>query len=289
MKKNKILLVSLAGFLLGVSSVLLSGCAAYEKKAQSGAAVEVNGMYLYRSVLDSLTVGMSPEDSLRTVQQYVGQWAKDALMYEAAQGSIKMKGNRTKEIEALVEEYRRTLYVHSYEEYLVERRMPKGVPDSVVAQVYEQLSDRFILDESIVKGMLVVVPNEAHDIAKLRGWMEKGMLDEIEKYAYKSASGYELFSDRWMTTTALLNQIPIARSDLETAMKSKNQVEVSDSVKTYLLQVTEKHLLGEKMPMDYARPEIVKTILNAREVEFLNKERERLYNEAIQKQKVKFY
>ena len=289
MKKNKILLVSLAGFLLGVSSVLLSGCAAYEKKAQSGAAVEVNGMYLYRSVLDSLTVGMSPEDSLRTVQQYVGQWAKDALMYEAAQGSIQMKGNRTKEIEALVEEYRRTLYVHGYEEYLVERRMPKGVPDSVVAQVYEQLSDRFILDESIVKGMLVVVPNEAHDIAKLRGWMEKGMLDEIEKYAYKSASGYELFADRWMTTTALLNQIPIARSDLETAMKSKNQVEVSDSVKTYLLQVTEKHLLGEKMPMDYARPEIVKTILNAREVEFLNKERERLYNEAIQKQKVKFY
>lgn len=289
MKKNKILLVSLAGFLLDVSSVLLSGCAAYEKKAQSGAAVEVNGMYLYRSVLDSLTVGMSPEDSLRTVQQYVGQWAKDALMYEAAQGSIQMKGNRTKEIEALVEEYRRTLYVHGYEEYLVERRMPKGVPDSVVAQVYEQLSDRFILDESIVKGMLVVVPNEAHDIAKLRGWMEKGMLDEIEKYAYKSASGYELFSDRWMTTTALLNQIPIARSDLETAMKSKNQVEVSDSVKTYLLQVTEKHLLGEKMPMDYARPEIVKTILNAREVEFLNKERERLYNEAIQKQKVKFY
>ena len=167
--------------------------------------------------------------------------------------------------------------------------MPKGVPDSVVAQVYEQLSDRFILDESIVKGMLVVVPNEAHDIAKLRGWMEKGMLDEIEKYAYKSASGYELFADRWMTTTALLNQIPIARSDLEAAMKSQNQVEVSDSVKTYLLQVTEKHLLGEKMPMDYARPEIVKTILNAREVEFLNKERERLYNEAIQKQKVKFY
>lgn len=274
---------------MGVSSVLLSGCAAYEKKAQSGAAVEVNGMYLYRSVLDSLTVGMSPEDSLRTVQQYVGQWAKDALMYEAAQGSIKMKGNRTKEIEVLVEEYRRTLYVHSYEEYLVERRMPKGVPDSVVAQVYEQLSDRFILDESIVKGMLVVVPNEAHDIAKLRGWMDKGMLDEIEKYAYKSASGYELFSDRWMTTTALLNQIPIARSDLEAAMKSKNQVEVSDSVKTYLLQVTEKHLLGEKMPMDYARPEIVKIILNAREVEFLNKERERLYNEAIQKQKVKFY
>lgn len=289
MKKNKILLVSVAGFLLGVSSVLLSGCAAYEKKAQSGAAVEVNGMYLYRSVLDSLTVGMSPEDSLRTVQQYVGQWAKDALMYEAAQGSIQMKGNRTKEIEALVEEYRRTLYVHGYEEYLVERRMPKGVPDSVVAQVYEQLSDRFILDESIVKGMLVVVPNEAHDIAKLRGWMEKGMLDEIEKYAYKSASGYELFADRWMTTTALLNQIPIARSDLEAAMKSKNQVEVSDSVKTYLLQVTEKHLLGEKMPMDYARPEIVKTILNAREVEFLNKERERLYNDAIQKQKVKFY
>lgn len=279
MKKNSILLLLVAGF-------LLSSCAAYEKKAQSGAAVEVNGQYLYRSSLDSLTLGLGAEDSLRVVQQYVSQWAKDELMYSEAEG---MKGERAREIERLVASYRRALYVQAYERSLIERRMPKTIPDSTIVQVYDQMSDRFILDESIVRGILVVVPKEARDIAKLRGWMAKEKLDEIEKYAYASASGYELFTDRWMKTTELLAQIPTDRAALEAALKTKNQIEVSDSLKTYLLQVTEKQLRGEKMPMEYARPEIEKIVLNARETEFLNKERERLYNEAIQRGDVKFY
>lgn len=279
MKKNSILLLLVAGF-------LLSSCAAYEKKAQSGAAVEVNGQYLYRSTLDSLTLGLGAEDSLRVVQQYVSQWAKDELMYSEAEG---MKGERAREIERLVASYRRALYVQAYERSLIERRMPKTIPDSTIVQVYDQMSDRFILDESIVRGILVVVPKEARDIAKLRGWMAKEKLDEIEKYAYASASGYELFTDRWMKTTELLAQIPTDRAALEAALKTKNQIEVSDSLKTYLLQVTEKQLRGEKMPMEYARPEIEKIVLNARETEFLNKERERLYNEAIQRGDVKFY
>lgn len=280
MEKGKVIILFLAG-------LLLYGCGAYEKQQQAGAAVEVDGVYLYRSTLDSLTLGMSPEDSLRTVQQYVGQWAKDELMYKKALPDLPLKG-RKKEIERMVEEYRRALYVQAYEQYLVERRMPKSVPDSVISQVYERMPERFILDESIVKGMLVVVPKEARETAKLRGWMAKGMMDEIEKYAYKSASGYELFTDRWTTTSDLMVQIPMERGEMESALRSKNQIEVSDSVRTYILQVTEKRIAGERMPMDYARGAIEKIVLNARELEFLNKERERLYNEAIQSGKVKF-
>jgi len=276
MKKTGIIIALLASF-------LLVGCAAYEKKNQSGAAVEVNGQYLYRSTLDSLTLGLTPEDSTRVVQQYISQWAKDILMYENA-------GKRSDgTLEKMVEDYRRSLYVHSYEEYLVERRMPKTVADSTVVQLYSQMPDRFMLDESIVRGMLVVIPADAPKADKLRGWMAKQELDAIEKYAYQNASGYELFLDRWKTTTQLMAQMPIERADLETALKNKNQIEVSDSLKTYLLQVTEKHLRGNQMPLDYARPQIEKIVLNTRQVEFLNKERERLYNEAIQNQKIKFY
>ena len=230
-----------------------------------------------------MTVGLASEDSLRVVQQYVSQWAKDILLYDKA----KSRTNRA--IEALVEDYRRTLYVHAYEARLVDRNMPKAVPDSTIKQVYEQMTERFTLDESIMKGILVVVPNDARDITKLRGWMAKESMDEIEKYAYKNANGYELFTDKWLTTTELLPQLPIERQDLETQLKIKNQIEVTDSLKTYLLQVTAKHLRGEKMPLEYARPQIEKIVLNARQVDFLNKERERLYNEAIQSGKIKFY
>ena len=265
----------------------MCACTALEKKQQAGAAVEVQGHYLYLSTLDSLTLGLSGEDSMRVAQQYINQWVKDMLLYEEVKSKRSKLGGEA--IDRMVEDYRRALYTQAYEGYLVERRMPKTVSDSTAAAIYAQMPERFRLDESIMRGILVVVPKDAPKIDKLRKWMASQSMDDIEKYAYQNASGYDLFTDRWMTTTEMLQHMPIERNELENALKAKNQIELTDTVKTYLLQVTDKHMRGEQMPMDYARPQIEKIILSERQVDFLLKERERLYNEAIQQKKVIFY
>lgn len=279
--KNKgLIILALAGF-------LLSACTALEKKHQAGAVVEVQGHYLYLSTLDSLTLGLSGEDSMRVAQQYINQWAKDVVLYEEVRSRKAKLGSE--DIERMVDDYRRALYTQAYEEYLVARRMPKTVPDSTAMTIYTQMPERFKLNESIMRGILVVVPNDAPKVDKLRKWLASQSMDEIEKYAYQNASGYELFTDRWLTTTEMLLHIPMERAELENMLKTKNQIEKADSTKTYLLQITEKHMRGEQMPFDYARPEIEKIVLSERQVEFLQKERERLYNEAIQDKKVIFY
>jgi hypothetical protein len=278
----------------------LCGCQALEKKQQVGAVAELNGQYLYRSTLDSLTLGLNSEDSLRVVQLFIRQWAQDILLYDNS------TARTHREIEKMVSEYRRTLYAQAYEDRLVERRMPKSIPDSAVQTIYDRMPDRFILDESIVKGVLLVVPNDAPNLSKLKQWLLKigterqerkekknskatNVLDDIEKYVYQNASGYELFTDQWTTVTALTRQMPVERADLETKLKYGNRIEISDSTQTFILQVTEKHMRGEKMPVEYARPQIEKIILNARRVEFLRKERERLYNDAVQEKKITFF
>ena len=276
MRQIKIIVAALA-------CLLLYGCQAFEKKQQSGAAVELNGHYLYRSTLDSLTLGMNSEDSLRAAQLFIRQWAQDILLYDATMS------HTNAQIETMVEDYRRTLYAQAYEERLVESRMSKTITDSTVNALYQQMPERFKLDESIMKGMLVVVPKDAPNIQKLRQWMAAQSLDKLEKYVYQNASGYELFVDQWKTTTEIIRLVPIERADLESRLKGSNHIEVADSSKIYLLQITEKSMRGEAMPVEYARPQIEKIILNARRVEFMRKERERLYNEAIQKQKIHFY
>lgn len=276
MKRTWIIVATMACF-------LLYGCQAFEKKQQSGAAVELNGHYLYRSTLDSLTLGMNSEDSLRAAQQYIRQWAQDILLYDATMS------HTNAQIETMVEDYRRTLYAQAYEERLVDKRMSKTITDSTVLALYQQMPERFKLDESIMKGMLVVVPSDAPNIQKLRQWMAAQSLDKIEKYAYQNASGYELFTEQWKTTTEIIRLVPMERADLESRLKGANHIEVADSSKIYLLQITDKNMRGEAMPVEYARPQIEQIILNARRVEFMRKERERLYNEAIQERKIHFY
>lgn len=277
--------------LLAVLVSIFGGCNAIDRKHQKGSVVVVNGQYLSYSTLDSLTLGLSSEDSIRVAQQYISQWAKDIVMYDEA------KARTNPSIERLVEDYRRALYVHAYEEYLVEQQMPKTILDTTITQLYERISGQLLLDESIVKGLLVVYPNDAPKTQQLKRWAHQladgsisaEEMDQIEKYAYQNANGYELFIERWFTTSDLLKFIPIEHSALENQISKQNQIEISDSTQTYLLQLTAKHLRGEKMPIDYATPKLKEIILKERQIEFLQKERERLYNEAIQNQNIVFY
>ena len=281
--KRRSIISLIAGLWLSSCMLLMCGCQAFEKKQQSGAAVELNGHYLYHSTLDALTLGLSSEDSLRVAQQFVRQWAQDILLYDHAMA------HSNPQIEKMTEEYRRTLYAQAYEERLAERNMSKVIMDSTISAIYEQMPNRFRLEESIMKGMIVVVPIDAPNISKLRQWMASQDLDKIEKYVYQNASGYELFEDKWLTTTEVISRIPTERAEIEAKLKSSNHIEVADSTQLYMLQISAKCMRGDAMPVEYARPEIEKIILNARQVEFLRKERERLYNEAIQGQKIHFY
>ena len=271
--------------ILFLCTAFLCGCNTFHRKHSLGTAVELNGHSLYWSALDSLTMGMSSEDSARAANAYIRQWATDILEYDKA------KDMADPQIEALVEDYRRSLYVHAYEDLLVERKMPTKVADSVVAQIYHLQPEKFILQESIVKGVLLVVPQNAPHLKRVKQWLEQpeDNIEDIEKYAYRYATGYELFTDRWLTEQQILLYIPFVKDDLNPMLKQKRPLEVSDSTSLYTLQVTDKHLVGEQTPIDYARPEIEKVVLSRRQVDFLKSERDKLYDDAVLFQKIRFY
>lgn len=266
---------------------LLVGCTLFEQQRKSGVVVEYNGQTLTEVELDRLTNGLSAEDSARVAEAYIRQWAEDLLEYDAA------KSNSDKAIERRVEDYRRSLYVHEYEEHLIAQRMPKHVEDSLVRAFHATHSSRFVLDETIVKGMLLIVPVGAPNMDELKRQMAKPFddenLEQIEKYAYNYATGYELFLEEWKNSRQILLRMPISDANLQKQLNQKRQLVVEDSINTYLLQVTDVHMKGAEMPLDYARGEIEQLLLNERRVEFLEQEREKLYEKAIQQGKLKRY
>ena len=270
--------------ILGISTAL-SGCNGFHHKHLLGTAVELNGHLLYWETLDSLTAGLAAEDSAKVASTYIRQWATDILEYDKA------KDMDHNEIEALVEDYRRSLYVHAYETRLVEHRMPTQVADTLVEQIYQAHTGQFILKEGILKGLLLVVPQNAPHLKRLRQWLTNPdeNIEDIEKYAYRYATGYELFTDQWRTAQQVLLHIPFEKDELNSLLKQKTQIEVTDSTSLYILRITEKHIAGEPMPIDYARPEIEKKVLSLRQVDFLKEERKRLYDDAVLFKKIQFY
>ena len=278
MKKTTIILLVLT---------LLVGCDRLDIKRLQGVVAECNGESLLATEIEALTLGLSAEDSAQVAEQYVHQWAINLLMKDV------IRGNQNKEIERLVAEYRRSLYQHEWEQHLVARRRAQHVEDSVVLAYYEANKHHFVLRETILRGVLLVVPNGAPSMDQLKRYIVEPQDEEhiewVEKYAYQYASGYELFLDEWKTANQILLRMPFEEDNLQKQLKQQRQITMQDSLNSYILQVVDVYVKGEQMPIDYARKEIEKIILSQRQVDFIESERENLYNNAIQSGKLPRY
>ena len=84
---------------------------------------------------------------------YIRQWATDILFYDKAHA------HEDPELEALVDDYRRSLYVHRYEERLLERKMPQYVSEANVLSFYEANKDlyRFVNKEFGIDKMIFAI------------------------------------------------------------------------------------------------------------------------------------
>jgi hypothetical protein len=281
MKRTRRVYIILAGCAL----IGLSGCNLLQRDAKEGAVVQVGNNYLYAEDLAAVTQrATTPEDSARYAEAFIRRWATDILLYQEG------KNHSTPEIEALVEDYRRSLYVAEYERYVVDKRMPKTVSDAEADTFYVHNTDRFILQENILRGALLVIPQDAPLQPELKKRLtdltDEENLEYIEKYAYQYASGYELFTEQWRTGNQILMRMPTNK--WQKTLAAGKQYAEQDSTSLYLLQVTDCRLAGEPMPVDYAREAIDKIILSQRRVAFLQQQRKQLYDEAVIFGKVKF-
>ncbi|MCQ2340559.1 MAG: hypothetical protein MJZ79_07280 [Paludibacteraceae bacterium] len=262
----------------------LSACSVFHKQQVEGVVAEVNGQYLTCAELDDITRGM--EDSAAVADAYIRQWATQIIEYAEA------KDRASNELEAMVEDYRRSLYIHEYEQRLVTKYSPQTWQDSVVAAFYEQQQSRFVLHDNIVQGILLVMPLKTPQLANLKKWLtnlDEKNTEKIEKYAYRYATGYEYFPNEWKTTNQIALRLPLELEALQQQMKRTNQIIVEDSMSVYVLQLTDKHFIGEKMPLSYAKEEIEEVLLNRWKVTFLQQHREELYKDALRYNKLKIY
>lgn len=288
MKNSFVHNLSVAPLLVVVMLCFVS-CSFFQQHRQDGVVAQVAGEQLTLSDLDHITMNAeSEQDSAAIAEQYIRQWASEILLYQKA------KDRPVERLEMLVEDYRHSLYVHNYEQQLIARKMSHFVHDTVIAAFYAQHSEQFVLRENIVKGVLLVFPKDAPHQKELHQWLtgldDENNVEHIEKYVYQYATGYEWFTDTWKTANQILLRLPLQTDILQQQLRSHtNCIEITDSVSTYMLQVTDCRLFGDPMPLDYATPEIKQIILGERQVSFLQQQQCELYDEAVRFGKVKLY
>jgi hypothetical protein len=232
---------------------------------------------------------LSRIDSLIAAGSIMKRWAKDILVYETA---LKNVGTDELEILRMVEDYRRSLICHRYQERLVQEKLNMKVSEGEKVAFYEEKCKEFPLSGAIIRGLLLKVPLNAPGLYEIKNIYKKESeqaLESIEKYSMQNAILYEYFYDHWKSFEDVMRNIPTQVKNADAFLATNHSLEVNDDSYCYLLHVSEYLPSGDIAPYDYVSDQITIMLIHQRKTDFLNDFENDLYEMAVSRGKVYIY
>lgn len=273
-----------------VIAAAMTGCGQEHNHKGKTPLVEVSGEFLYKEDLQAaLPLNISKDDSVLFAEHYIRNWIEDALLFDKAEGNIPDNDKISK----LVENYRRALIMHTYQEELVNQKLANDISEEEINAYYEKNKELFRLDNPLVKGLFIKVPLSSPELGNVRVWYRKNnqdVIEKLEKYSLRNAVSYDYFYDRWTSVPDVAAKIPLKVLDTDANYLDKNRnVEVKDTAFCYFLHIEDFLGKDKQKPLDFARDEIKEILINLKRVEFINKVKEDLYQRASDRNKIIYY
>jgi hypothetical protein len=251
--------------------------------------VTVNNETLYKAELDdAVPRNLSAEDSTEVAQSYIKMWINTKLVYNKAKQNIVNK----EEIDQLVEDYRKSLIINSFQEQLIREHFSKAVKDKELEAYYEKNKDKIKLKENIVKGLFLKVPVDSKELANFQKWYKQtndAAVENIEKKRLQNAVGYEYFYNDWVSFSSMSENIPLSIDNEEQFLKTNKNIEVRDSSFVYLLNIKEYKLIGSEAPFDYVKNHLMEIYIEQQRFDYLKQVQDDLYKKAVSDGEIKFY
>lgn len=272
-----------------LSLIVFGSCKSKTPDVARKPYLEVEGKFLYADEIEQvIPPNVNDTDSTEIAQSYIRKWATDVLMYENAKRNIT---NKT-EIDELVENYRKSLTIHQYQQRMIEQRLPKEPAEEDLKAFYSQYGQQLLLTENTLKGLLLVVPKNAQKMANVRGWVQSAnskSLESIEKYSIQNAISYDYFGDKWLPLSEVLKKIPLKIEDAAHFLSANKFVETQDSTQHYFLRILSYRLSGQIEPYDMARKRISNILLNKQKADFISKFENEIYDDAVKDETITFF
>lgn len=272
------------------TALMLLGCTRQHDHKGMNPLVEVAGKFLYEEDLrQAMPLNLSKADSILFAERYIRTWVEDALLFDKAEGNIPDNAK----IAALVENYRKALIMHVYQEELVNQKLAGDISEAEIKDYYEQNKSLFLLDKPIVKGLFIKVPLQSQGLADVRRWYKRNTQDaieQLEKYSLRNAVTYDYFYDQWKPIEDLSSMLPVEELKNDSKYLDKNRnLELKDTAYHYFLHVEDFLGKGEAKPLDFAKSEIKDVLLNLKRVDFIDRVKEDLYREASDRNGIIYY
>lgn len=251
---------------------------------------KVYNKILYQSDIDDVLISdLAKQDSILFIENYINSWAKQQLLLHQAELNLKEK---TISFEKLVSDYRSTLYINSYKESLVLKKLDTVVTDYQVEKYYLSNHNNFKLNEELLRLKYLHTDRNRTDKKGLIKLFKSNNPEDIDSLQLRALEfkAFNFNDSIWIKYSDLLRKISYLKiENRKNILKKSNFFLKEDSLGLYLMTIKDVLKRNEVAPISYVSPTIKQIILHKRKLELLRKIEIDLLNDAIKNQKFETY
>lgn len=268
--------------------ILISACENEDRTIKPTVA-KVGVVSLYLSEIKALKIPYNNEnDSLDYVEKYVENWVRSQLFLNKADEFLP---DELKEIDQQVEDYRKSLLTFNYEQQLLTKNVNTKVSEEEVAEYYSTYKNNFKLPETIIKTKYLVVESDIINLDSIKVWIKKNNAiaqEQFENTAISFASSFSL-GDEWLSYEGFKDKLPNGMLRKGNLLRKNKFVEHEVDGFIYLSKTIDFVNKGDIAPLEYKQQDIEKIIVNKRKIDYLQRIKDKIYNDAISKNEFEIY
>lgn len=256
-------------------------------ESESNAIARVKNTYLYEEDIRGLvSKETSREDSVKIIENYINSWVKETLLLLQAEENL--PENR-KDFSKQIEAYRRSLIIYEYEKALVAQQLDTNITFQEIENYYLDNKEQYKLRENLYRVGYFTLRNNSPELDKARKWHKSSKekdLNKLQDYCIQFATEFNLFNQKWMTSSQLLGKFKSLRNQNENLLTSQKYIELQDSTFINFFTVYEYKSKGEQTPVEIVQDNIRNYLINAKKIELINTMKKDIYNEALDKNQI---
>lgn len=286
-------------FILLISLLYLTSCEFLQfKKGLDGddepfeqPLASVGDIYLYaRDVVGIVPIGVSKDDSTDLMERHINGWVKKQLLISEAQKQLTFD---EVELERRVLDYRYALMMHEFEKYNIARNIDTNITEEEIEAYYQENIENFELKQNIIRGYFIQLSKDAPNLGRFRYLLRSSRqrdIEELKSYAYSYGTKVHLDDSIWVNFEDVINNSPLMDIPNKTDFLQRHKVyEIPGDNFIYFLKVSQYRIQSDTSPLEFARDDIQKIIINRRKVALTKKLEEDIYKNATENEDFKIY
>lgn len=265
----------------------------YFQSKQQGKEVtlaEAEGKMLYLSEVKNIfSAGITPEDSLELLKNYVYNWTYRCVMAAKAEQALDKK---QLDIAKEIDDYRMSLLAYRYELFCIQKQLDTLIADDELLAYYEKNSSPLpVTLTPRVRIVYIKIKETAGGLNNLRnallGNKDRQTLDSL-CMIMEAQPNY--MDNQWIAVDDIPGMFPFSKERCDVAIRNNvSMLEEAGGGYVYLLGIRDIRRKPEYPSVTQLREQYYTTIINQRRMELLKKIEKDAYNDALDSQRVKIY